>query len=114
MSSTHRFAIRAGDLPDTLVRVLGPFALRQARLVAVDHVIREGDAMVNLIVTGLGEGEAEHLRARLLAMPFVHTVQVSGTTQPAAGRREPGSAPAGHSHRPDGGGVPAAPHLGAR
>jgi hypothetical protein len=84
MFSVHRFAIQTADLPDALIRVLGPFAVRQARLAAVDHALIGAAARIDLVVTGLADAEAAHLQARLLAMPFVHAVQLEA--------RQPGGA----------------------
>lgn len=76
MRSAHAFSIRAADLPDVLIRLLGPFAVRQARLAAVDHVLVGGAAEVSLVVEGLSDADAAHLRERLLAMPCVRAAEV--------------------------------------
>jgi hypothetical protein len=70
----HTFLVQAHAEIDVLVRVLGPFTVQGARIVAADLTEREGQVAIRIEVMGMPAGRAEHLTARLRALPAVLAV----------------------------------------
>lgn len=71
-SRRHCFVVEASEAPDTLVRVLTPFAVQGARLASVVM----GEGRIHIEVDGLDTRCAETLLQRLRGMPVVTGVAI--------------------------------------
>lgn len=80
----HTFLVQAHAEIDILVRVLGPFTVQGARIVGADLTERGGQVAIRIEVMGMGMGRAEHLTARLRALPAVLAVGLGWRTQTPA------------------------------
>lgn len=65
------FLIEAHRRPDVVLRVLGPFAVQGAELLAVEAVQGADRTSIRIEASGVGEAVAQHLTERLRAMPAV-------------------------------------------
>ena len=65
------FVIELDAVPDALLRALGPFALHEAQLAALELVRREGRLDLRIEATGLDPARADHLGRKLRALPAV-------------------------------------------
>jgi len=74
--SRYLFLIEGLDAIDTLMRVLGPFAVQQARLQAVLFTVADGRFALRLEAEGLSADRAHHLRRRLAVLPLVTGVSL--------------------------------------
>jgi hypothetical protein len=72
----HQFVVDLDPLPDALVRILGPFAVRQVTLASVRCDQRGGHGRCVTETIGLSLEQAEQLRLRLSQMPWVRGVEV--------------------------------------
>jgi acetolactate synthase regulatory subunit len=72
----HAFRIEADPIPDVLLRVLGPFAVRQALIAATRHEQTAALASTVIEVTGLAPAQAEHLGRRLREIACVRSVRL--------------------------------------
>jgi hypothetical protein len=72
----YRFVIEVDPIPDALLRILGPFAVRDAMLVTVRHDGTGTDARTELEAVGLSSALAELIGLRLAQMPCVRSVHV--------------------------------------
>lgn len=90
--SRYLFLIEGLDTADTLLRVLGPFAVQQARVQAVDFTVADGRFALRLEAEGLGPDRAHHLCRRLATLPLVTSVSIgwrngSGAERDLVGQR---------------------------
>jgi hypothetical protein len=72
----HLFLIECPDDPDALVRLLGLFAVQQARLLTVAANAAAGRLAARIEVEGLSQDRAHHLCLRLRALPLATTVSL--------------------------------------
>ena len=72
----YEFRIEADAVLDILLRILCPFAVQGAELVAVSHERSGQEAWTVLEVAGLAPERAELLRLRLAQIPSVRSVAV--------------------------------------
>lgn len=83
---TFLLVVEAGT--DTLLRVLAPFAVQGARIVAAELLEQGARTTIRIEVAGLAMARAEHLAERLRAMPAVRSVGLgwrAGQSAAAAG-----------------------------
>ena len=79
------FIVEAPDTGDALLRVLGCFAVQQARLVDTRAVVDGARLSMRIVAQGLSPGRVEQLRRRISELPLSATVSVgwrSGPTPP--------------------------------
>jgi len=72
----HLFILEARNDDDALLRVLGCFAVQQARLVETRAVAEGPMLSMRIIAQGLSAGRAERLRQRLCELPLAAQVSV--------------------------------------
>jgi hypothetical protein len=72
----HLFLIECPDAADALVRLLGPFAVQQARLVTVAASIADGRLVARIEVEGMSPDRAQNLSLRLKQLPAVTGVSL--------------------------------------
>jgi hypothetical protein len=75
-ATLNTFVVEIDDAPDALIRVLGAFAVQQARFAGVRHDAVLGRARTVVEVTGLDAARARLLAARLAQMACVRDVRV--------------------------------------
>jgi hypothetical protein len=90
--SRYLFLIEGLDTVDALMRVLGPFAVQQARVQAVVLTVADGRFVLRLEAEGLSADRAHHLRRRLAVLPLVTGVSIgwrngSGAQRDLVGRQ---------------------------
>jgi hypothetical protein len=68
------FLVEAADETDTLLRLLGVFALRQARLTKLEVVQAPSGLSIRLETVAMTEAGAGQLASTLAALPAVHRV----------------------------------------
>lgn len=86
--SRRLFLIEGLDADDALLRVLGVFAVQQARVQAVAFTVADGRFALRLEAEGLAEQRTRHLRVRLETLPQVASVSMGwrgGLPAPGAG-----------------------------
>jgi hypothetical protein len=72
----HLFILEARNDDDALLRVLGCFAVQQARLVEARAVADGPLLSMRIIAQGLSASRAERLRQRLCELPLAAQVSV--------------------------------------
>lgn len=72
----HCFVVDAVEAPDTLVRVLTPFAVQGARLMSVVLGRAGAGLQIRVEADGLDDERAETLTRRLRGLPSVEAVAV--------------------------------------
>lgn len=72
----HLFILEARNDDDALLRVLGCFAVQQARLVDTRAVANGPRLSMRIIAQGLSPNRAERLRRRLCELPLSAQVSV--------------------------------------
>jgi len=70
------FLVEAPDTGDALLRVLGCFAVQQARLVETRAVVDGARLSMRIVAQGLTPGRVEQLRRRISELPLAATVSV--------------------------------------
>jgi len=70
----HVFLVEMDQGPDALLRVLGPFARLGARVTGLDLTDRDSRLDLRIEAQGLAAPIADHLGARLRALPMVRGV----------------------------------------
>lgn len=70
-SLRRTFLIEARGRGDVLLRVLGLFAVQGAGILTIEAAQGPEQISIRIETGGLGEGAAQHLAARLRAMPAV-------------------------------------------
>ena len=70
----HVFLIELEAAPDAVMRVLGPFALHDAELTALDLTRGEGRLDLRVEAIGFSFDLADHLGRKLRALPVVRGV----------------------------------------
>jgi hypothetical protein len=81
------FLVEAPDTGDALLRVLGCFALQQARLVETRAVADGTRVSMRIIARGLTPARVEQLQRRISELPLAATVSVGWRSRPAASSR---------------------------
>jgi hypothetical protein len=76
----HCFVVEALDAPDTLVRVLTPFAVQGARLTGVVLDPAPGALAIRIEADGLDSKRADTLLRRLRGLPAVTAVALGWRT----------------------------------
>lgn len=71
LGGRRTFLVTGQDEADLLLRVLAPFAVQGARIVAANLTVEAGQAAIRIEVAGMDMGRAQHLAERLRAMPAV-------------------------------------------
>ena len=77
------FIVDAPDSDDALMRVLGCFAVQQARLVDTRAVVDGARLSMRIVAQGLSPGRVELLRRRISELPLSATVSVGWRSRPA-------------------------------
>ena len=72
----HVFLIEMHAEPDAVLRVLGPFALHEAELTALDLTRGEGRLDLRVEAVGVGFDLADRLGRKLRALPVVRGVSL--------------------------------------
>lgn len=72
----HLYLIECPDAADALVRVLGLFAVQQARLTTLAAHAADGRLAARIEVEGLTPDRAQHLCLRLKQLPLVTSVSL--------------------------------------
>jgi hypothetical protein len=72
----HVFLIEMEAAPDAVMRVLGPFALHEAELTALDLTRGEGRLDLRVEAVGFGFDLADRLGRKLRALPVVRGVSL--------------------------------------
>ena len=72
----HLFLIECPEAADALIRLLGPFAVQQARLTAVVVSVAGGRLVARLEVEGLSQDRAQYLCLRLKQLPLTASVSL--------------------------------------
>ena len=72
----HEFRVEADDLPDMLLRILGPFAVQGATPTSVRHEQDGQGAWTLLETSGLTSERADLLVLRLAQVPRIRTARV--------------------------------------
>jgi hypothetical protein len=80
----HCFVVEALEAPDTLVRVLTPFAVQGARLASVALDALPGAVSIRIEADGLDAERAETLVRRLRSLPPVTAVAIGWRATAAA------------------------------
>ena len=70
------FIVDAPDRDDALMRVLGCFAVQQARLVETRAVVHGARLSMRIVAQGLSPRRVELLRRRISELPLAATVSV--------------------------------------
>ena len=73
-ATRYVFVVDAADGADTLMRVLGVFAVQQAKVSALSFASKGGRATVRLEAEALERQRAEHVRLRIAQLPAVSNV----------------------------------------
>lgn len=81
----HCFVVEAVEAPDTLVRVLTPFAVQGAQLASVALDALDGAVRIRIEADGLDTERTETLVRRLRGLPPVTAVAVGWRATVAAG-----------------------------
>ena len=74
------YLVEADAAPDALLRVLGPFAVAGAQVTAIELTEQETRHALRIEAKGLTAGGAEHLGAKLRALPIVRSVGLGWRT----------------------------------
>lgn len=78
------FIVDAPDSDDALMRVLGCFAVQQARLVDTRAVVDGARLSMRIVAQGLSAARVDQLRRRISELPLAATVSVGWRSKPAA------------------------------
>lgn len=78
------FIVDAPDSDDALMRVLGCFAVQQARLVDTRAIVDGARLSMRIVAQGLSANRVELLRRRISELPLAATVSVGWRNGPAA------------------------------
>ena len=78
------FLVETPDTGDALLRVLGCFAVQQARLVETLAVVDGARLSMRIVAQGLTPNRVELLRRRISELPLAATVSVGWRGAPAA------------------------------
>lgn len=70
----HTFLVEAHAETDVLLRVLNPFAIQGARIVAAELSERAGQVAIRIEVIGMAMARAELVMSRLRGLPSVLAV----------------------------------------
>ena len=77
------FIVDAPDSDDALMRVLGCFAVQQARLVETRAVVDGARLSMRIVAQGLSASRVDQLRRRISELPLAPTVSVGWRSKPA-------------------------------
>jgi hypothetical protein len=78
------FIVETSDSGDALLRVLGCFAVQQARLVETRAMVDGERLSMRIIAQGLTPNRVELLRRRISELPLAASVSVGWRSKPAA------------------------------
>ena len=78
------FIVDAPNSDDALMRVLGCFAVQQARLVDTRAIVDGTRLSMRIVAQGLSANRVELLRRRISELPLAATVSVGWRNGPAA------------------------------
>ena len=78
------FIVEAPNSDDALMRVLGCFAVQQARLVDTRAVVDGARLSMHIVAQGLSPRRVELLRRRISELPLAATVSVGWRSRPVA------------------------------
>ncbi len=78
------FIVDAPNSDDALMRVLGCFAVQQARLVDTRAIVDGARLSMRIVAQGLSANRVELLRRRISELPLAATVSVGWRNGPAA------------------------------
>jgi hypothetical protein len=78
------FLVETSDTGDALLRVLGCFAVQQARLVETRAVVDGARLSMRIVAQGLTSHRVELLRRRISELPLAATVSVGWRNNSAA------------------------------
>jgi len=77
------FIVETSDTGDALLRVLGCFAVQQARLVETRAMVDGARLSMRIVTKGLAPHRVELLRRRISELPLAATVSVGWRSGPA-------------------------------